>query len=43
MLLVKSGKIAEDAFLHIADDAEIPARGVSPMRRRCRTAPGKSA
>jgi uncharacterized protein (DUF934 family) len=27
MLLVKSGKIAEDAFLHIADDAEIPGDG----------------
>jgi uncharacterized protein (DUF934 family) len=27
MPLVKSGKIANDAFVHVADDAEIPADG----------------
>ena len=41
MPLVKNGKITGDAFVHVADDAEIPGDGAilisaGAISRRCR-------
>ena len=51
MPLVKSGKIATDAFVHVADDAELPGDGAVlisaarflGIRKRCRAGPARPA
>jgi hypothetical protein len=46
MPLVKHGKIAGDAFVRVADDAEIPTDGavlISAMPTRCRGGSAKPA